>query len=121
MALRILIVEDDFLISTELSIIVEDLGHQVCGQAIDAYEAVTEAARCMPDVVLMDVRLADGTSGIDAAAEIQQCYGIGSIFVSGNIDSAFMEETRRLKPVGYVSKPVSRILLEQLLNGLVPR
>ncbi|WP_035692392.1 response regulator [Azospirillum halopraeferens] len=114
--LRILIVEDDLLIAMGLAGMVEELGHQVCGQAVDAPGAVDEAGRRTPDVVLMDVRLAGGTSGETAAAEIRRRFGIRSLFVSGNLDRAFVERTAPLDPVGYVAKPVDRGTLRMALS-----
>lgn len=116
MGLRILIVEDDLLIAMGLAGLLEDLGHAVCGQAVDAPGAVEQAGRHVPDVVLMDVRLAGGTNGEDAAAEIRRRYGIRSLFVSGNLDRAFVERTAALDPVGYLAKPVDRGTLKVALN-----
>lgn len=118
MALRILVVEDDLLIAMDLAMIVEDLGHAVCGQAADAAEAVELAGRLRPDLVLMDVRLAGGTSGVDAAAEILRRHGVRSLFVSGNVDAALVERTRPIDPVGHVGKPVDPAKLRRALAAL---
>lgn len=116
MPLRVLVVEDDLLIAMDLALLVEEIGHAVCGQAVDAQAAVREAGQHKPDVVLMDVRLARGTSGIDAATEILRHHGIRSLFVSGNIDQAFVERTRELDAFGYVGKPVDRAKLQRALR-----
>ncbi|HEX2527618.1 MAG TPA: response regulator [Geminicoccus sp.] len=116
--LRILVVEDDLLIATVLVSLLEDLGHEVCGQAVDAAGAVEEAAKSKPDMVLMDVRLAGGSSGEEAAAEVRRCFGIRSLFVSGNLIRDFVARTGALDPIGYLNKPVDRATLERTLRSL---
>jgi CheY-like chemotaxis protein len=65
--MRVLIVEDEALIALHLEMLVTDFGHKVCAVASSASEASARAASHYPDVVLMDIRLAKGSSGVDAA------------------------------------------------------
>ena len=65
--MRVLIVEDDAVISMHLAMLVAELGHEVCATAASAAGAIALATAHNPDVILMDIRLAQGSSGIDAA------------------------------------------------------
>ena len=84
--MKVLIVEDEVLIAMHLELLVEDFGHQVCAIAASMAEAIAHAAVHLPDVALMDIRLAGGSSGIDAAREIHARHSIRCIFLSANQD-----------------------------------
>jgi two-component system, response regulator PdtaR len=83
-ALRVLVVEDDFMIGMLLAEMLEEMGHDVC--AIEATEAaaVTAAAQYRPDLMIVDVRLSDG-SGISAVEEIRRTGPVPHLFVTGDI------------------------------------
>lgn len=66
----VLIVEDEAIISTELSLIVKDLGHSVIGVARTLAEASAAAGERRPGLILADIKLADGSSGLDAVNAI---------------------------------------------------
>jgi CheY-like chemotaxis protein len=85
--LRILIVEDEFLIALDLEDLLTGFGHQVCGIATTADEAERMARDLKPDLVLTDISLARGSSGIDAARSIRARYDIPSIFLSAHVDA----------------------------------
>ncbi len=84
--MKVLIVEDEALTAMHLEMLIEEFGHQVCAIAASAAEAISHAAAHLPDVALMDIRLANRSSGIDAAREIHTSHGIRCIFLSGNLD-----------------------------------
>src|SRR6516225_3986684 len=69
---RILVVEDDFLVATEIEIALSDAGFDVAGVAASADEAVELADSQKPALVVMDVRLGGERDGIHAAVEIFQ-------------------------------------------------
>ena len=104
-ALRIVIVEDDALIAMDVESFVEDAGHVVVATATTASGAITAVDTHRPDVVLMDLRLADGSSGGDAAREILARFGIRSIFLSGNLDPDTRKALGDLEPIALISKP----------------
>ncbi len=81
-ALRILVIEDDAMIGMLLAEMLAAMGHDVC--AIESTEAgaVATAARCGPDLMIVDLRLHDG-SGISAVDEILRTGPVPHVFVSG--------------------------------------
>ncbi len=83
-ALRVLVVEDDALIGMLLAEMLAGMGHNVCGIEATEEDAVSAAARHRPDLMIVDVRLGDG-SGVDAVAEIHRSRPVPHVFVSGNI------------------------------------
>ena len=73
--MKVLIVEDEALIVIYLELLIEDLHHPVCATAASTAEATMHAAVHLPDIALMDIRLADGNSGIDVARELYARHG----------------------------------------------
>ncbi len=71
---RVMIIEDEPIIAMDIQSIVSDTGHNVIGIARTRDEAVAMAGKEAPDLLLADVQLADGSSGIDAAQDILAKY-----------------------------------------------
>jgi DNA-binding NarL/FixJ family response regulator len=105
MAARVLIVEDEMLIAFHLECLVEEAGHCVIGIARDPAEAAKIAAAERPDFAMLDIRLAGGTSGLDAARDLHEKYGIRAIFLSGNLDPETRRAAARYAPLGFIGKP----------------
>ncbi len=82
-ALRILVVEDDALIGMLLAEVLEGMGHGVCAIETNEADAVTAAARCRPDLMIVDARLGD-ESGIAAVDKILGTGAIPHVFISGD-------------------------------------
>jgi DNA-directed RNA polymerase specialized sigma24 family protein len=82
LATDVLIIEDEPIIALDLTRLVRELGHRVVGVATTRREAVTLATQSQPGLVLADIRLADGSSGMDAAADILQTMDVPVIFIT---------------------------------------
>lgn len=79
----ILIIEDEVLIAMDLEAIVEGLGHRVCGVAVGENEALAMAAECTPRLILADIHLKGGGSGIVAVRKILRSLQVPVIFITG--------------------------------------
>ncbi|MDX5332390.1 MAG: response regulator, partial [Caulobacteraceae bacterium] len=82
---KVLIVEDEALLAMELGYLVQETGMVEAGHAMDSAQAVQEARRHSPDIALVDVHLADGPTGIDAAREIAGHHGAVVLFMTANV------------------------------------
>jgi CheY-like chemotaxis protein len=82
MCSRVLIIEDEPVIAMHLAQILSDMGHRVVDTAISRAEAVRSARQLQPDIVLADIQLADGSSGIDAVHEILVMFDVPVVFVT---------------------------------------
>ena len=102
---RILIIEDETVIAMDLSDLVIDQGHDVCATAATASEAVAAAKRERPDLVLADIQLADGSSGIDAVRDILASFSVPVIFITAFPDRLLTGE--RPEPTFLITKPYS--------------
>ena len=113
--MNVLIVEDEVLIAMHLELLVTGFGHEVCATALSSAEAIAHAAAHRPDVALMDVRLAGGSSGIEAAGELLRLQ-VRCIFLSANLDEATRNAALAHDPVDFVDKPILPILLQRALE-----
>jgi CheY-like chemotaxis protein len=81
-ATDVLIIEDEPLIALDLRRVLEALGHRVAGVARTHADAVRLANTSKPGLVIADIRLADGSSGLDAVNEILRSFSVPVVFVS---------------------------------------
>lgn len=102
---RVLIVEDDVLVSMFLSDLVEDAGFDVVGIARTAAEAVALAQEHRPDIALMDANLKGGVTGVSAAETLVRDQDIAIIFISGDSSLIHDPAVAAIKPVAVVEKP----------------
>jgi CheY-like chemotaxis protein/DNA-directed RNA polymerase specialized sigma24 family protein len=100
---RILIIEDETLIAVDLSEIVTRLGHTVVATADTASKAIEAANKHKPDLVLADIQLADGSSGIDAVNQVLAKVSIPVIFITAFPDRLLTGE--RPEPTFLITKP----------------
>lgn len=100
---EVMIIEDEALISMELEQIVTGLGHNVCGTATTHKDAVSTAEKSKPGLVLADIQLADGSSGIDAVKEILEQFSIPVIFITAFPERLLTGE--RPEPTFLITKP----------------
>lgn len=78
----VLIIEDETIIAEDLRSIVEQLGLRVSGVARTCAEAIALAKRAPPDLILSDIRLADGSSGAEATGTILEEREVPVIFLT---------------------------------------
>jgi CheY-like chemotaxis protein len=83
-AASVLIIEDEYLLAADISKIVTEMGHEVCGAAAGCAEAIALAERCKPTLVLADIQLRDGESGEDAVNQIRKRVATEVIFVTAH-------------------------------------
>src|ERR1041385_3676335 len=91
---RILIVEDEGIVATDLQSMVRRLGYEVAGVAATGTEAVEKAEVSKPDLVLMDIRLQGTMDGIDAAERIVAQCNIPVTYLTAYADPNRSEERR---------------------------
>lgn len=99
----VLIIEDEPLIAMDLEHLVQDLGHRVTALAATHSEAVAAVARERPGLVLADIQLADGSSGIEAVNEIQDAIDVPVIFITAFPERLLTGE--RVEPAFLITKP----------------
>ncbi|MFZ2100156.1 MAG: response regulator [Oricola sp.] len=113
-ATKVLIIEDEPLIAMDIQAMVEDLGHKVTGIARTHSEAIKMVAEERPGIVLADIQLADGSSGLDAVNEILQQLTLPVIFITAFPERLLTGE--RPEPAFLVTKPFEPSAVSALIS-----
>lgn len=100
---KVLIIEDEPIISLDLQSIVREMGHTVAAIATTRDEAVRAARKTEPGLVLADIKLADGSSGIDAVRQILSEVDVPIVFITAYPERLLTGE--RPEPTFLVTKP----------------
>ena len=102
-ATSVLIIEDEPLISMQLEDLVTSLGHEICGTAATRTQAQEVVAQRTPGLVLADIQLADGSSGLDAVDDILALDSVPVIFITAYPERLLTGD--RPEPTYLVTKP----------------
>ena len=113
-ATEILIIEDEPLIAMDIEQLVEGLGHKVTGIARTHREAVAMFSKTRPRMILADIQLADGSSGIDAVNDILTSQSIPVIFITAFPERLLTGE--RPEPTFLVTKPFNPDMVKALIS-----
>jgi CheY-like chemotaxis protein/DNA-directed RNA polymerase specialized sigma24 family protein len=114
MASDVLIVEDEPLIALDLERIVRELGHRVSRVARTHKQAVAAVKKDLPGLVLADIELADGSSGIDAVKEIVTTFEVPVIFVTAYPERLLTG--KRPEPTFLITKPFRPEALKAVIS-----
>ena len=116
-ATDIMIIEDEPLIAMDIEDMVENLGHRVTGIARTHSEAVDLYKRTKPKMVLADIQLADGSSGIDAVNDILKDDTLPVIFITAFPERLLTGE--KPEPAFLVSKPFNPDMVKALISQVL--
>jgi two-component system, LytTR family, response regulator LytT len=103
--IRVLIVEDEPIIGRDIAQRLRSKGHEVVGFARSRADAVEQAHELRPNVVIMDIHLLDGHSGVEAAKQIREELDLPVIFLTANSDNDTLSKAKIAEPYGFVVKP----------------
>ncbi|MEH2063169.1 MAG: response regulator [Nostoc sp.] len=103
---RILVVEDEYILAINLQENLESLGYTVLDMADSAEAAIEKATQLLPNLILMDIRLRGEMDGIQAAEQIWRRLQIPIIYVTGHSDKSTVERATLTSPFGYILKPI---------------
>jgi CheY-like chemotaxis protein len=102
-ATDVLIIEDETFIAMDLESLVRNLGHNVIGVARTHADAVALAKNKKPGLILADIQLADGSSGLDAVNELLKTFEVPVVFITAYPERFLTGE--RPEPAFLISKP----------------
>ncbi len=117
-AKKVLIVEDETLTAMAMEAYVEEKGHRVVGLSATGEDAVRRAREEMPDLVLMDFRLAGKMDGMEAARLIEAERPTAVAIISGYEERIVLEGRGGYAPAAYLSKPIDFADIDVLLLAL---
>jgi DNA-directed RNA polymerase specialized sigma24 family protein/CheY-like chemotaxis protein len=113
-ATDVLIIEDETFIALDLESLVESLGHKVLGVARTHKEAVSLAKQQRPGIILADIQLADGSSGLDAVNEMLNTFQVPVIFITAYPERFLTGE--RPEPAFLIAKPFQPATVSAVLS-----
>jgi two-component system, response regulator PdtaR len=112
---RILVIEDDLLIATQIETTLTEAGFEVVGLATGE-EAIEFAAKDPPDLAVVDIRLAGDRDGVDTALELFRSHGIRCIFASAYSDDEARQRAAPAAPFGWLQKPYTMASLTDMVT-----
>ena len=102
---KILIVEDEMILASDVKYQLEELGYNVVGIVNNGKDAIKLTLETDPDVILMDIVIKGDIDGIETAQQINKLYNIPIIYTTAYFDEEILERAKKTEPYGYIIKP----------------
>src|ERR1041385_5865559 len=102
---EILIVEDEFVVASDLRDTLVEIGYRVVAMVATGEDAIVRARSLRPTVILMDIRLAGELDGIAAAARIRSERDVPIVFLTAHSNDETLRRAMATEPYGYIVKP----------------
>jgi len=103
---RIMIVEDEAVIAMEIESTLQSLGYEVTSIVNSGDQAIQQAEKERPDLIIMDIRIKGDKDGIETAEIIRKRFDIPVIFSTAFLDQDRIERAKIAMPFGYILKPI---------------
>jgi DNA-directed RNA polymerase specialized sigma24 family protein/CheY-like chemotaxis protein len=116
-ATDVLIIEDETFIAMDLEGLVENLGHRVLGVARTHQAALTLAKTKRPGLILADIQLADGSSGLDAVNDLLKSFEVPVIFITAYPERFLTGE--RPEPAFLIAKPFQPATVSAVISQVL--
>jgi DNA-directed RNA polymerase specialized sigma24 family protein/CheY-like chemotaxis protein len=113
-ATDVLIIEDEPLIAIDLENVVETLGHRITNVARTHKEALEAVKLQKPGLILADIQLADGSSGLDAVNDLLTELNVPVIFITAYPERLLTGE--RPEPAFLLTKPYNPTMLSAVIS-----
>jgi CheY-like chemotaxis protein/DNA-binding PadR family transcriptional regulator len=113
---KILVVDDEAIITMQLEERLSALGYEVVGMAASGEDSIEKARRLRPDIILMDIVMPGKMNGIEAAQKINEELGIPVVFVTSYADDAIIEKAKAARPYGYIVKPFNELEIKAAIE-----
>jgi PAS domain S-box-containing protein len=102
---RILVVEDESIVTELLQEFLKNLGYEIAGVTGYGEDAIVLAAERSPDLILMDIKLRGDMSGVEAAKLIRDRFDIPVVYLTAYADDDTVQRAKLTAPFGYIQKP----------------
>jgi len=113
---RIMIVEDEGVVAMSIRESLQGLGYDVPVVAMNGEDAVARLLETEPDLILMDIQLKGGASGIETAERIRQRLDVPVVYLTAFSDEETLEQAQLTEPYGYVLKPYDEKSLHAVIQ-----
>ncbi len=113
---KILVVDDEAIITLQLVEVLTEMGYSVAGMAASGEEALDKARCFQPDLVLMDIVMPGTMNGIEAAEIITKELDIPVVFLTAYADDTIIERAKSARPYGYIVKPFNQLEIKAAIE-----
>ncbi len=120
-AVKILIVEDEMIIATDISMMLESIGYEITGIMPRGEDALKSIESTPPDLVLMDISLKGVLDGVATSQFIYERHQIPVIFLTANADDATFARAKATRPYAFISKPFQPADLQRAIELALAR
>jgi DNA-binding LytR/AlgR family response regulator len=117
--LNIFIVEDESIVAKDIQNSLTKLGYNVVGFANNGKDAIEKITELMPDLVLMDIMIKGGLTGIEVSEKIKEKMNVPVIFLTAYADEGTLSRAKITEPYGYILKPFKEIDLHSTIEMAV--
>lgn len=104
-SLRILVVEDKPITAEDIKFSLEDMGYEVVDVAHSGGDALELLEKHKPDMVLLDIDLGEGMTGLQVGKIIHQAHKVPFLYLTARSDKETLDEARATRPAAYLVKP----------------
>jgi CheY-like chemotaxis protein len=118
---KILIVEDEAVVSLDISRRLEKMGYEVIGRIASGEEAIAVIQEERPDLVLMDINLQGEMDGIETATTLYKEHNLPVIYLTAYAGESTLERAKESKPYGYILKPFKERELHAAIEIAISR
>lgn len=112
---KILIIEDDLILALSLEMMLKRIGCREIVKVETGEEAIKTAKTFQPELLLVDVQLGSGITGIEAVEIIQSKQDVPAIYVTGNSDQYYRSKAEKTDFIDYLIKPITYRELNEIL------
>ena len=116
--LKIVVVEDEFIIQLFISRILKNEGYDVIGEVGTSDDALKLIEQNKPDLILMDIGIKGTRDGIETAKLINEQHQIPIVFITGNSDQSTIDKAMTVNPIGILFKPIDELRLIKNITNL---
>lgn len=118
--IKIYIAEDESIILMNFKMILQQLGYEVVGSAVNGEKALKDIFELKPDLLLLDINM-PRLDGISLFESVSKAYDAACIFITGHFSEAFVEKAKKAGALGYLIKPVDEKQLKASIEVAVAR
>ena len=118
--IKIYIAEDESIILMNFKMMLQQLGYEVVGSAVNGEKALKDILELKPDLLLLDINM-PRLDGISLFESVSKAYDAACIFITGHFSEAFVEKAKKAGALGYLIKPVDEKQLKASIEVAVAR
>lgn len=113
---KVIIVEDDRLLAIVLTKMAKSMGFNVVDSAQGGESAIAAVKKHQPDLILMDILLADSVNGIDAMITIREYSDVPVIYISAQTDNEIKSQAINVPNSFFLMKPINMTELRSAID-----